>query len=651
MRAVLCAFITVNLFTAATLQAQSIPADEHETLLQGLHSLQAKLANLPESRKTRSFIADAHVCAKAVEWILRHEEFYEPNYVDLSRKVLALGESRAEQLHDESPAWATKPGRYALGYRSRVDDSWQPYAISLPHGYNPGEGKRWPLHLVLHGRNGRLNEVSFIAQHEGKEVPAEQSWIQLDVFGRVNNAYRWAGETDVFEALEQTIKRFKVDERRITLWGFSMGGAGAWHLGLHHPSRWASVGAGAGFVDFYKYQKQTEPLPEYQHRTLRIYDAVDYVGNLANVPLITYGGENDPQLAASLTMQERARPRDLPLQVLIGPEMGHKFDPQSFEQFMAFHAEHSRKGRPAFPGRREIDFETYTLKYNRCDWLTIQEQQQVYERSHVASQLDAQGMLDITTENVAALSIARGVADRVRLDGEAEFDLNAAADGLLPDVYFVLDGDEWDLLDYDQSLAFLDNPDHRKRHNLQGPIDDAFMEPFLCVRGTGDAWSHRLSDYGEWTFARFQREFDKWMRANAQVVNDTQLTAEQIAGRHLILFGDPGSNSVIAQVVADLPIEWTPDLIRVAGQTFDTSNHAVLLVYPNPLNPAKYVVINSGMTMHTKDFKASNSWLFPKLGDVAVIRFEADRHGGFVEETVWANIFDTSWELPPSARP
>ena len=27
-----------------------------------------------------------------------------------------------------------------------------------------------------------------------------------------------------------------------------MGGTGAWHLGLHFPSRWAAVEAGAGFV-------------------------------------------------------------------------------------------------------------------------------------------------------------------------------------------------------------------------------------------------------------------------------------------------------------------------------------------------------------------------------------------------------------------
>ena len=62
-------------------------------------------------------------------------------------------------------------------------------------------------------------------------------------------AYRWAGETDVFEAIESVRKRYNIDPKRIALRGFSMGGGGAWHLGLHYPDQWAVVEAGAGFVE------------------------------------------------------------------------------------------------------------------------------------------------------------------------------------------------------------------------------------------------------------------------------------------------------------------------------------------------------------------------------------------------------------------
>ena len=90
--------------------------------------------------------------------------------------------------------------------------------------------------------------MAFIKQHEGSAaVPPEQNYIQLDVYGRSNVAYRWAGETDVFEALRAVQQQYNIDPKRIALRGFSMGGAGVWHVGLHHPDEWAVFEAGAGY--------------------------------------------------------------------------------------------------------------------------------------------------------------------------------------------------------------------------------------------------------------------------------------------------------------------------------------------------------------------------------------------------------------------
>ncbi|HAA49327.1 MAG TPA: hypothetical protein DCE43_06370, partial [Planctomycetaceae bacterium] len=70
------------------------------------------------------------------------------------------------------------------GYYSKIDGSVQPYAVSLPPGINPRSGTRHRLHLKLHGRGGTLNELRFIAQHEGKALSKGQGFVQLDVFGR-----------------------------------------------------------------------------------------------------------------------------------------------------------------------------------------------------------------------------------------------------------------------------------------------------------------------------------------------------------------------------------------------------------------------------------------------------------------------------------
>jgi hypothetical protein len=180
---------------------------------------------------------------------------------------------------------------------------------------------------------------------------------------------------------------------------------------------------------------------------------------------------------------------------------------------------------------------------------------------------------------------------------------------------------------------------------LQGPIDDAFMQPFVCVKGTGTPWTKSHTDWANWTLKRFDREFDKWLRGRIPVVNDKSVTGEQITEKNLILFGDPGSNAMIAKVIAKLPIKWTKDAIVVGGKTYDPATHGISLIYPNPLNPRRYVVINSGHTFHERDFKASNSWLFPRLGDIAVQKFTKNKKGGYDEKVVWAALFNPSWRL------
>ncbi|MEO1980970.1 MAG: prolyl oligopeptidase family serine peptidase [Fuerstiella sp.] len=647
--------LMIVLLLSGSMAAADPPAAEVvQELNDGLRRLQAQVAQLQknpalQSRDGRARFADVAVFAKAVSWMLRHNEFPKKDYVKQARRAIEQGTQRAGDLAanesaNPAPSWEPRVGTTIRGYFSKVDGSIQPYALTLPEGVNPRSGTRWPLHVKLHGRANDMNEVNFISRHEGRALPAGQTWIQLDVYGRGNNAYRWAGETDVFEAIADVRRRFRIDDNRVTLHGFSMGGAGAWHLGLHHPARWSSVGPGAGFVDFYEYQKQTERRPSWQHETLGIYDAIDYSLNAANVPICTYGGENDAQLVASTSVVAAAKQLGVDIKLLIGPGMGHKFHPDSFIEFMAFHAEKSLAGRRRNLGRRDIHFTTRSLRYNACDWLTIHETEQVYVPSTVDARMNEENV-EVSTVNVAMLSLARDVGARAVIDGDT-LPCYDAAEGLLPNVYFEKTSDGWTVLDYEASKLVPDNLDRNKRHGLHGPIDDAFMGAFLCVTGSGATPDKAHADWVAWTLQRFKHEFDKWMRAEVRTVRDSEVSPEMIAQNNLILFGDPSSNAVLQKILPKLPIQWVGDEITVGGQSFHTDTHALSMIYPNPLNPRKYVVINSGHTFHEKDFRASNSWLFPRLGDVAVQKFSQNADGSYSEEIIWAANFDARWTLP-----
>ena len=173
------------------------------------------------------------------------------------------------------------------------------------------------------------------------------------------------------------------------------------------------------------------------------------------------------------------------------------------------------------------------------------------------------------------------------------------------------------------------------------------MQPFVCVRGTGTPWSTAQADWASWTLQRFAGEFDKWLRGRIRVVADTAVDEEMIANNNLVLFGDPGSNSVMARVIERLPVEGSRKAIRVAGTSYDPGSHGLSLIYPNPLNPRRYGVMNSGHTFHEADFKNSNSWLFPRLGDIAVQAISRKATGEYDESIKWAGFFNSAWRLDP----
>jgi hypothetical protein len=93
-------------------------------------------------------------------------------------------------------------------------------------------------------------------------------------------------------------------------------------------------------------------------------------------------------------------------------------------------------------------------------------------------------------------------------------------------------------------------------------------------------------------------------------------------------------------------VEWTRESIRFADAKFATQDHAPVLIYPNPKNARRYVVINSGHTFHAKEFQASNAQLFPRLGDFAVLQFAETSDNWFAEKPVKAGIFNEQWKIP-----
>jgi hypothetical protein len=191
----------------------------------------------------------------------------------------------------------------------------------------------------------------------------------------------------------------------------------------------------------------------------------------------------------------------------------------------------------------------------------------------------------------------------------------------------------------------------RKRHNLQGPIDDAFMDSFIFVRPTGTAWH---AGVGQWSAGELERAIEHWrrhFRGHARVKDDAQIDEEDVANSNLVLWGDPGSNQLLARIADQLPISWDEKQITVGERRFPAESHAVIAIYPNPLNPEKYVVLNSSFTFRDYAY-LNNARQVPKLPDWAIVDVRTPPDSLWPGTIADADFFDESWRLkPPHVAP
>ena len=644
---------------ALTFPPPKVEAPDKATL-QTIETRTEKLADAVERLRLANVrdpgLADIEIYLKAAKWIVKHDEFFGKKAGKATVAVLDRGLLRASQQARGETPWLTAPAGLTVvrAYRSRIDGSLQPYAVTYPHDYAANNRKRYRMDVVLHGRDSGLTEVSFLSRHSGdKPANKDLDHVQVDIYGRGNNAYRWAGEQDVWEATENFLavenlaNRSKfIDFTKVVLRGFSMGGAGTWHLGLHRPDQFCLLGPGAGFTTTIGYvsKKQEEKLTDYQKPCLHIYDAVDYAENAFNVPIVAYSGENDPQRAAASNIEAKLKGTGIAITHLIAPGLKHQFPDEWKKKAEIEYARFAEKTRPDFP---KVRFVTYTLKYSTCFWVELMALDRHYHRSEVDAEKNGNGFTVKTTNvRVLRLGLWQGATHEtitVTIDGQKLENvwpyLSRSAD---LSVYLEKRGGKWSsVLPERLYVERLRAP--QKTAGMQGPIDDAFSAGFLCVQGTGKPWNEAVEEHAKASLARFKAEWSKFLRGDLPIKDDTKVTAEDIATKNLILFGDPGSNSLIEQIASKLPFSWTQKTIGWMGKNHDAGTHVPVLIYPSPLATDRYIVLNSGHTFHADAFEGTNALLYPRLGDYALLKLTAAKKDPLSVEVLGAGLFDDFW--------
>ncbi len=619
-------------------QGIEIPAEVQERLTQATDALRGRLAAVKKTQARglpNTLWADVEVYLKAVDYAVKHREFYGPKDFEKADRALKSAETRLGELESRKSPWTSATGLVVRGFPSRIDGSVQPYGLVIPENLSlASDAPRVPLYIFLHGRGDKATDLHFIEDREKKAGEVQPAGaIVLHPFGRQCVGYKSAGEIDVLEAVEHVKQNYPIDSNRIVLMGFSMGGAGAWHLGAHYAPHWRVVAPGAGFAETARYTNtKPETVPDYERLLWGCYDVPAYVRNLFNLRTIAYSGELDKQIQAARVMEEAFAVEGQKLDHRIGPNVPHKYEPETLKQLLKDIAAEIEKPRSA-----ETEYwQSRTLRYNRMPIgrLVIQGLEEHWQDSRVTTSMKGKV---VETKNVRCFQIHPPYpsGNAIQVDGQT---IKFQSDEDLPRTVTKIDG-KWQVSHPSEQGLW-------KLPKLQGPIDDAFLDSFLIVLPTGKP-SHPDAQAVRWTAAEAQHFQDRWralMRGEARVKKDVDVTAEDIMQHNLILWGDVDTNAILKKFADRLPVKYSAEEFELGGQKYSRQTHVPVLIYPNPEMPNKYIVLNSGLTFREAHDK-TNSQQNPKLPDWAVLDITSPPTASAAGKVVAADFFDEQWRV------
>ena len=159
-----------------------------------------------------------------------------------------------ERKHPQIIIGSKTLGARKLDYIVQIPAGLQSQAAADDSTGAPAQTTKRPLYVSLHGAGGHLfidklingtrKSIHLDDLEEGFELPMLIFAPRLpndSKHGPIETRYWIANSEILIAAIEQVISDFNVDEDRVYLGGFSMGGVGTWDLASKYPDHFAAI--------------------------------------------------------------------------------------------------------------------------------------------------------------------------------------------------------------------------------------------------------------------------------------------------------------------------------------------------------------------------------------------------------------------------
>ncbi|MEI8348678.1 MAG: PHB depolymerase family esterase [Candidatus Omnitrophota bacterium] len=114
------------------------------------------------------------------------------------------------------------------------------YYLLVPSSYNSAQS--WPLIITLHPSTGRGNMmVDYLTEQAEKK-----GYIVAGPDSQDSKTWYFSESEDIFRMIDDIKAKYRIDEKRIFLTGFSSGAGMAYYLGLNYPQKFRAIAPFAG---------------------------------------------------------------------------------------------------------------------------------------------------------------------------------------------------------------------------------------------------------------------------------------------------------------------------------------------------------------------------------------------------------------------
>ena len=538
--------------------------------------------------------------------------------------------------------------RRRITFISDIDDSVQYFSL-LPAGPVSPDDPPPAIVLSCHGAG--------VEAHGQTGAYSPKRWFHIIApTNRRPYGYDWEdfGRVDAMEVLEIARKSLKHDPARIYVTGHSMGGHGAWHLGVTYPDRFAAVGPSAGWLSRSTYGgRRSEDAEESALQALlsRCQKSGDTIALSANLKqhgvYILHGGDDDNVPAAQARrMAEVLKEFHHDWVYHEEPGQGHWWGndygdggsacvewPFMFDLF-------ARHALPPSSAVREIEFVTANPGVSsRCHWLAIEGQTRHLDLSqaHVETWPNKR-LFKGTTENVAILRLDTGhLRDKepitVELDGQTLADLP------YPDetgcLWLARESDRWRRIEKP--------PLRNKGPHRYGAIKDELRHRLVFVYGT-----RGTAEENAWAFNKARLDAETfWYRGNGSVpmVQDAAFEPSRYPDRTIVLYGNAETNGAWPALLADSPVQVRRGEVRIANRSLQGDDLSAIFVRPRRDSDIASVAVVSGTgpVGMRATYSVSFFTSFVRYPDCLVTRPGAASARG--SENMAAGFFGLDWSV------